>query len=92
MTAASGVCWISSRSSISGSLRPLDSRNCFFLSIGALRMESSLRNVEAFSIRDARESGGCCAACSCDGVLSGWSEVFEGSWRCHEGIPFDFGP
>ncbi len=92
MTAASGVCWISSRSSISVSIRPLDSRYSFLRSIGASRMESSSRNLEAFSIREALDSGDCCSACSCVGVLSDFSGEFEGSPRCHEGIFLGFGP
>ena len=93
MTAASGVCWIGSRSSISDSLRPLDSRNDFFLSIGASRMESSSRNLEAFSIKEALGSEGSCSGGSCGGVLLwGCFGEVEGSWRCHEGMLLDFGP
>ena len=93
MTAASGVCWVSSRSLISDSLRPLDSRNGFFRSIEASRMESSSRNLEAFSIREALGSEDSCSAGSCGGVLlSGCFSDVEGSWRCHEGILLGFGP
>ena len=75
---------------VSDSLRPLDSRNDFFCSIGALRIESSSRNLEAFSIREAL---GSCSADSCGGVtLSGCSGKLEGSGRCHEGIALGFGP
>ena len=89
--AASGVCWMSSRLSISDSLRPLDSRKSFFRSIGACRMDSSLRNPDACSIREALGSRGCCccSACACGGVLAG---CFEVSCRCHEGIALDLGP
>ena len=92
MMAASGVFWISSRLSISDSLRPLDSRKSFFRSIGACRMDSSLRNSDACSIREALGSRGCCcccSACACGGVLAG---CFEVSCRCHEGIALDLGP
>ena len=70
-TAASGVGWVSRSSSISAAVRPLDSRNSFFCSTGALRMESSSRNLEALWIRDALDSGGWCGAGSCGEVLAG---------------------
>ena len=75
MTAASwGVCWNSSRLSVSALDRPLDSRKSFFCSIGASRMDSSLRKSEAVLVREALGSGGCscsCSACSCGGFPSG---------------------
>lgn len=60
-----------------GVVRPLNCRDCFFRSIGALRMESS------FSVREALDSGGCYSACSCSEKLSGCSEM---SCRCHERV------
>ena len=72
-TAASEVCWISRSSSISAAVRPLDSRNSFFRSIAALRMESSSRNLEALSIRDTLVSGDWCWAGSCGGMWAGCS-------------------
>ena len=93
MTAASGVWWISRRSVISGSLRPLASRKLCFCDIAALRMELSSRNLEAFSIREALGSGGSCSVGSCGrAVLSGCSGEVGSSWRCHEGIPLGSGP
>ena len=78
---------------ISGSQRPLDSRNDFFCSIGALRMESSSRNLEAFSIREALGWEGSCSAGSCGGGLfSGCFGNVEDSWRCHESMLLGFGP
>ena len=94
MTAASsGVCWIPRRFSVSALERPLDSRKSFFRSIGASLMDSSLRNSEAVSIREALGSEGCwsCSACSSGGFPSGWLEGLEGFCRCHAGMPLDFG-
>lgn len=84
---------VSSKLSISALVRPLDSRKTFFRSIGASRMESSLRNSDAFSIREALGSDSCsCSVCSFAGVLSVSSGRLEDSCCCHGGLPLAFGP
>ena len=77
---------------ISASVRPLASRNWVFCAVGASRMESSERNLEAVSIREALDSEGPCSAASCGGVLSGWWGELEDSCCCHDGVPLGLDP
>ena len=67
----------------------MDSRKSFFRSIGASRMDSSLRNSEAISIKEVLDSDGCCCCCW---ACSGGGDGLEVSCCCHEGIFLDFGP
>lgn len=87
---ASVACCCRSSFRISSGLKPLDSRKDVFRSTEALRMSSSFRNFEAFSIRDARAS-----VIGCFSDPTAWSpsavSSSEFSWSCHDGMPFDPG-